>query len=97
MEEAAPEADILLTATGCCDIVNERTFKAMKSGAIVCNIGHFDNEIDMAWLNKNSKLDEVKPQVDIHTLDNGKNVIVLAKGRLSKSRLCYRSPFICYE
>ena len=54
----------------------------MKDNAIVCNIGHFDIEIDMAWLNKNSKVREVKPQVDIHTLKNGKQIIVLAKGRL---------------
>lgn len=54
----------------------------MKDKAIVCNIGHFDIEIDMAWLNKNSKIREVKPQVDIHTLKNGNQIIVLAKGRL---------------
>jgi adenosylhomocysteinase len=54
----------------------------MKDNAIVCNIGHFDIEIDMAWLNKNSKVREVKPQVDIHTLKNGRQIIVLAKGRL---------------
>ncbi len=54
----------------------------MKNNAIVCNIGHFDIEIDMAWLNKNSKMREVKPQVDIHTLKNGNQVIILAKGRL---------------
>jgi adenosylhomocysteinase len=54
----------------------------MKSRAIVCNIGHFDIEIDMAWLNKNSTTREVKPQVDIHTLKDGREIIVLAKGRL---------------
>ncbi len=82
MEEAAPLADIFVTATGCCDIITEKHFLKMKDNAIVCNIGHFDIEIDMAWLNKNSKMREVKPQVDIHTLKNGKNLIVLAKGRL---------------
>ncbi|MFN7823900.1 MAG: adenosylhomocysteinase [Pseudobdellovibrionaceae bacterium] len=82
MEEAAPMADIFVTATGCCDIITEKHFMKMKDNAIVCNIGHFDIEIDMAWLNKNSKIREVKPQVDIHTLKNGKQVIVLAKGRL---------------
>ena len=82
MEEAAEEADIFVTATGCCDIINEKHFSKMKNNAIVCNIGHFDIEIDMAWLNKNSKVREVKPQVDIHTMKNGRQVIVLAKGRL---------------
>ncbi|MEZ0390709.1 MAG: adenosylhomocysteinase [Pseudobdellovibrionaceae bacterium] len=82
MDEAAPQADIFVTATGCCDIITEKHFTKMKDNAIVCNIGHFDIEIDMAWLNKNSKMREVKPQVDIHVLKNGKQVIVLAKGRL---------------
>lgn len=82
MEEAAPIADIFVTATGCCDIITEKHFSKMKDNAIVCNIGHFDIEIDMAWLNKNSKVREVKPQVDIHTLKNGNEIIVLAKGRL---------------
>lgn len=82
MDEAAPNADIFVTATGCCDIITEKHFSKMKNNAIVCNIGHFDIEIDMAWLNKNSKTREVKPQVDIHTLKNGNQVIILAKGRL---------------
>lgn len=82
MEEAAPLGDIFVTATGCCDIITEKHFKAMKNNAIVCNIGHFDIEIDMAWLNKNSKVREIKPQVDIHTLKNGRQIIILAKGRL---------------
>ena len=82
MEEACKTADIFVTATGCCDIITEKHFKAMKQGAIVCNIGHFDIEIDMAWLNKNSKKDTIKPQVDIHTLNDGKSIIVLAEGRL---------------
>lgn len=82
MEDAAPVADIFVTATGCCDIITEKHFSKMKNNAIVCNIGHFDIEIDMAWLNKNSKIREIKPQVDIHTMKNGKQVIVLAKGRL---------------
>jgi adenosylhomocysteinase len=82
MEEAAPIADIFVTATGCCDIITEKHFMKMKDNAIVCNIGHFDIEIDMAWLNKNSKQREVKPQVDVHTLKNGKEIVVLAKGRL---------------
>lgn len=82
MDEAAALGDIFVTATGCCDIIQKKHFEAMKSGAIVCNIGHFDIEIDMAWLNANSKMDEIKPQVDMHTLKNGRKVIVLAKGRL---------------
>src|SRR5690606_12724596 len=75
-------ADIFVTATGCADIITDKHFNAMKQGAIVCNIGHFDIEIDMAWLNANSKQREIKPQVDIHTLGNGREIIVLAKGRL---------------
>ncbi len=82
MEEAVKEADIVVTATGCCDIIRREHFEAMKSGVIVCNIGHFDIEIDMAWLGANSKMREVKPQVDIHTMKSGKEIIVLAKGRL---------------
>ena len=82
MEDAVEHADIFVTATGCCDIITEKHFNKMKNNAIVCNIGHFDIEIDMAWLNKNSKTREVKPQVDIHTLKNGNQIIILAKGRL---------------
>ena len=82
MDEAAALGDIFVTATGCCDIITEKHFMKMKDNAIVCNIGHFDIEIDMAWLNKNSKAREVKPQVDIHTLKNGREIVVLAKGRL---------------
>lgn len=82
MDEAASMADIFVTATGCCDILTEKHFSQMKSGAIVCNIGHFDIEIDMAWLNKNSEMREVKPQVDIHRFKDGREIIVLAKGRL---------------
>lgn len=82
MEDAVKEADIFVTATGCTDIITQKHFENMKDGAIVCNIGHFDIEIDMAWLNKNSKITEVKPQVDIHAMKNGRKVIVLAKGRL---------------
>jgi len=82
MDEAAPKADIFVTATGCCDIITEKHFSKMKNGAIVCNIGHFDIEIDMAWLNANSKMREIKPQVDAHVMKNGTEIIVLAKGRL---------------
>lgn len=82
MEEACKRADIFVTATGCCDIIKQEHFEQMKDGAIVCNIGHFDIEIDMDWLNKNSEILEIKPQVDLHTLKNGHRIIVLAKGRL---------------
>lgn len=82
MEDAASQGDIFVTTTGCCDIITEDHFTKMKDGAIVCNIGHFDIEIDMAWLNANSKIEEVKPQVDIHTMKDGRKIIVLAKGRL---------------
>lgn len=82
MDEAVEECDIFVTATGCTDIITEKHFKKMKSGSIVCNIGHFDIEIDMAWLNKNTQVREVKPQVDIHTFKDGREIIVLAKGRL---------------
>jgi adenosylhomocysteinase len=83
MDDAVKRADIIVTATGNKDIVVERHFRAMKHNAIVCNIGHFDTEIDMAWLNKNygSSKDEIKPQVDKYTVD-GKDIIVLAEGRL---------------
>lgn len=83
MDTAILEADIIVTATGNKNIIVDRHFKSMKDKAIVCNIGHFDNEIDMAWLNKNygTTKDNIKPQVDKYTLD-GKDVIVLAEGRL---------------
>lgn len=83
MDEAAKVADILVTATGNLNIITDRHFKAMKDKAIVCNIGHFDNEIDMAWLNKNygKTKETIKPQVDIYNVD-GKEIIVLAEGRL---------------
>ena len=83
METAIHEADIIVTATGNKDIVEGQHFEAMKDKTIVCNIGHFDNEIDMAWLNENHghTKDEIKPQVDKYTI-NGNDIIVLAEGRL---------------
>jgi adenosylhomocysteinase len=83
MDNAVKQADIIVTATGNKDIVTDRHFRAMKHNAIVCNIGHFDTEIDMAWLNANygNSKDEIKPQVDKYTVD-GKDIIVLAEGRL---------------
>ena len=82
MDEAVKEADIVVTATGNCDIVTGKHFAAMKDKTIVCNIGHFDNEIDVAWLRDNGTWDEVKPQVDLVTLKNGNQIILLAEGRL---------------
>ena len=82
LETAVAEADIVVTATGNCDIVTSSHFEKMKDKAIVCNIGHFDNEIDVAWLRKNGSWDTVKPQVDLVTLKNGRQVILLAEGRL---------------
>ncbi len=83
MNDAAPRADIIVTATGNKDVINENTFKVMKNNAVVCNIGHFDNEIDMVWLEKNYGNTKVviKPQVDQYNLE-GKHIIVLAEGRL---------------
>ena len=81
MDDAVKEADIIVTATGNKDIIVDRHFLNMRDKAIVCNIGHFDNEIDVAWLNGNADKDTIKPQVDQYTL-NGKDVILLAEGRL---------------
>jgi adenosylhomocysteinase len=83
MIDAVKEADIIVTASGCRDLINEKHFRVMKDKAIVCNIGHFDIEIDMAWLNQNygHTKDTIKPQVDLYNID-GKDVIVLAEGRL---------------
>tara|TARA_B100000963_G_scaffold169373_1_gene147278 strand:+ start:18171 stop:19481 length:1311 start_codon:yes stop_codon:yes gene_type:complete len=83
MMSVISNADIIITATGNKDILRDKHFKMMKDKAIVCNIGHFDNEIDMAWLNKNygqTKI-EIKPQVDLYNID-GKDIIILAEGRL---------------
>jgi adenosylhomocysteinase len=83
MADAIKEADIVVTATGNKDIITGEYFKGMKDKAIVCNIGHFDNEIDMAWLNANygHTKNVIKPQVDLYEID-GKEIIVLAEGRL---------------
>lgn len=83
LENVIATSDIVITATGNKDIIREEHFRALRDKAIVCNIGHFDNEIDMAWLNENygHTKDEIKPQVDKYTID-GKDLIVLAEGRL---------------
>ena len=84
MEEAAPQADIIVTATGCAGIVRPEHMKAMKDQSILCNIGHFDCEIDVAWLEKNPEIKEVniKPQVDQFVFPDGKRLTLLARGRL---------------
>jgi adenosylhomocysteinase len=83
MIDAVKEADIIVTASGCRDLITAEHFRLMKDKAIVCNIGHFDIEIDMAWLNKEygHTKNTIKPQVDLYTID-GKDIIVLAEGRL---------------
>lgn len=81
MTSAVPEADIVITATGNKDIITAEHFKLMKDKTIVCNIGHFDNEIDVAWLEENAQKDTIKPQVDKFSFD-GKDLILLAEGRL---------------
>ena len=83
LANAVKDADIVVTATGNCDILTEQHFRSLKDKAIVCNIGHFDDEIDMAWLNKNygHTKDTIKPQVDLYTIED-KEVIILAEGRL---------------
>ncbi|MAZ93044.1 MAG: adenosylhomocysteinase [Bacteroidales bacterium] len=83
MDDAVIEGDIIVTTTGNKDIIVGRHFNNMKDKAIVCNIGHFDNEIDVAWLNDNAANKvEIKPQVDLYTMNNGHEIILLAEGRL---------------
>merc|ERR1711973_779906 len=82
MDKAAQEARIFVTTTGCSGIIEGRHFEMMLEDSIVCNIGHFDCEIDADWLNQNAVKDNVKPQVDRYTLKDGKHIILLAEGRL---------------
>jgi adenosylhomocysteinase len=84
MDEAAPRGDIFVTATGCCDVITGKHMQAMKDAAIVCNIGHFDSEIQVSWLEKNPEIREVnvKPQVDQFVFPDGKRITLLARGRL---------------
>ncbi|MBP9649457.1 MAG: adenosylhomocysteinase [Syntrophaceae bacterium] len=84
LEEAAPMADIFVTATGCCDVITGKHMESMKDEAIVCNIGHFDSEIDMHYLETSRvcRKETIKPQVDKWTLKSGRSIIVLAEGRL---------------
>lgn len=82
MKDAVKEADIIVTATGNKNVITAEHFLSMKDKAIIGNIGHFDNEIDVAWLKNNSTEDNIKPQVDIYRLENGNEVILLSQGRL---------------
>jgi adenosylhomocysteinase len=84
LEEVAPIGDIFVTATGCCDVITGKHMEMMKDEAIVCNIGHFDSEIDMRYLETNPlcKKENIKPQVDKWTLKSGRSIIILAEGRL---------------
>jgi len=84
LDRAASHADIFVTATGCCDVIVGRHFERMKNNAILCNIGHFDSEIDIAWLENNREVVEnnIKPQVDRFVFSDGRGLIVLARGRL---------------
>lgn len=83
MDDCVSEANIFVTTTGCRDIITGKHFEAMQEDAIVCNIGHFDIEIDVAWLKANSKeVVNIKPQVDRYTMKNGTHIILLAEGRL---------------
>ncbi|CAF9910471.1 MAG: S-adenosyl-L-homocysteine hydrolase [Heterodermia speciosa] len=83
MEDAAPIGQIFVTTTGCRDILTGAHFEVMKNDAIVCNIGHFDIEIDVAWLKANAKsIQSIKPQVDRYLMNNGRHIVLLAEGRL---------------
>ncbi|XP_065675402.1 adenosylhomocysteinase isoform X4 [Hydra vulgaris] len=82
MDEACSQAHIFVTTTGCSSIIRPEHFQQMRDNAIVCNIGHFDCEIDVKWLNDNCVKETIKPQVDRYLLSNGRHVIVLAEGRL---------------
>ncbi|MEQ9264203.1 MAG: adenosylhomocysteinase [Balneolaceae bacterium] len=82
MDNAAPRADIIVTATGNKDILQGHHFESLKDKVIVGNIGHFDNEIDVAWLKENSQEENIKPQVDIFTMKSGKQIVLLSQGRL---------------
>ena len=82
MADAVKEGDIFVTATGCCDVITGEYIAQMKDQAILCNIGHFDSEIEVSWLKKNATCMNIKPQVDKFTLKDGREVILLAEGRL---------------
>ena len=97
MNTVISNADIVVTATGNKDILREEHFKLMKDKTIVCNIGHFDNEIDMAWLNENygdSKI-EIKPQVDLYKVDEKK--LLFCRRKIGESGMRHRSSKFCNE
>ncbi|KRX15087.1 Adenosylhomocysteinase, partial [Trichinella nelsoni] len=84
LEEAAPRCSIFITTTGCCDVICGQHMLKMPEDSIVCNVGHFDVEIDVDWLNKNAvQVDNIKPQVDRYLLTSGRHIILLAQGRLA--------------
>lgn len=83
MDEAASVGQIFVTATGCSGIITREHFMKMRDNAIICNVGHFDCEIDVAWLNENAKKTNIKPQVDRYELPNGRHIVLLAEGRLA--------------
>jgi adenosylhomocysteinase len=82
MDEAAPIGDLFITVTGCKDVIIERHINKLKNGAILCNAGHFNVEIDVAWIDKNYKKQDTKPNIAGYTLKNGNTIFVLAEGRL---------------
>jgi len=82
MEDACAKAHIFVTTTGCCEIIKPEHFEQMQEDTLVCNIGHFDCEIDAKWLNENCEKENIKPQVDRYKMPNGKHIILLAEGRL---------------
>ena len=82
LEDVVDRIDIFVTATGCKDIITKQHFERMKKGAVVCNIGHFDVEVDMKWLHKNTEVRSIKEHVNLHRFPNGREIIVLAEGRL---------------
>jgi adenosylhomocysteinase len=84
MEDAAPQGDIFVTCTGCCDVIRGEHMEKMKDEAILCNIGHFDSEIEVAWLEQNPDVKElnIKPQVDKFIFADGRAIVLLARGRL---------------
>jgi adenosylhomocysteinase len=82
LEDAAERGDIFVTATGCCDVITGEYMEKMKDEAIVCNIGHFDSEIAISYLEENCRKENIKPQVDRWIMKSGRSLIVLAEGRL---------------
>ena len=82
MDEAVKIGDLFITATGCADVITERHFNMIKDGAVLCNAGHFNVEVDVAWLDKNASKSERKPNIMGYELGNGKTIFVLAEGRL---------------